>query len=132
MSTHVGSSIYGDWLIFYNLFSVNKISQNQVKRTHASKSLHTRQFDQAQYDSNLQLITSKWTYYESRKHLITVKLSPLFTVLPAKSESEVMFRLQSYLGLRIDRSLVYQSYPQDRINTHVIYRFALAQMECTS
>ena len=29
------------------------------------------------------------------------------TVLPAKSESEIMFCLQSYHGLRIDRSLVY-------------------------
>ena len=25
---------------------------------------------------------------------------------------------------------MYWSYPQDRINTQVIYRFALAQMEC--
>ena len=32
----------------------------------------------------------------------------------------------------IDRSLVYSSYPQDRINTQVIYRFALAQVGCTS
>ena len=29
------------------------------------------------------------------------------TVLPAKSESDVTFCLQSYQGLRIDRSLVY-------------------------
>ena len=28
-------------------------------------------------------------------------------VLPAKSDSDVMFCLQSYQGLRIDRSLVY-------------------------
>ena len=54
------------------------------------------------------------------------------TVLPAKSESDDMFCLQSHQGLRIDRSLVYQSYPQDRINSHVIYRFVLGQMECTS
>ena len=39
------------------------------------------------------------------------------TVLPAKSDSDVMFCLQSYKGLRIDRSLVYKSYLQDRINT---------------
>ena len=32
----------------------------------------------------------------------------------------------------IDRSLVYSSYPQDRINTQVIYRFALEQVGCTS
>ena len=56
----------------------------------------------------------------------------LTTVLPAKSDSDVMFCLQSYQGLRIDRSLVYQSYPQDRINTQMIYQFALAQVECTS
>ena len=30
-----------------------------------------------------------------------------FTVLPGKSESDVRFCLQSYQGLRIDRSLVY-------------------------
>ena len=31
------------------------------------------------------------------------------TVLSAKSDSDVMFCLQSYQGLTIDRSLVYQS-----------------------
>ena len=50
------------------------------------------------------------------------------TVLPAKSDSDVMFYLQSYQGLRIDKSLVYESYPVDRINTQVVYRFALAQV----
>ena len=40
------------------------------------------------------------------------------TVLPAKSDSAVMFCLQSYL--MIDRSPVYESYPQERINTQVI------------
>ena len=54
------------------------------------------------------------------------------TVLPAKSDSNVMFCLQSYQGLRIDKSLVYYSYLQDRINTQVICRFGLAQVECTS
>ena len=29
------------------------------------------------------------------------------SVLPAKSDSDVMFCLQSYQGLRIDRSIVY-------------------------
>ena len=43
------------------------------------------------------------------------------TVLPAKSDSDVMFCLQSYYGFIIDISLVYQSYSQDRINTQVIY-----------
>ena len=47
------------------------------------------------------------------------------TVVPTKSDSDVMFCLQSYQGLRIDRS------PVDRINTQVLYRFALAQMEGT-
>ena len=42
------------------------------------------------------------------------------TVLPAKSDSDVMFCLQSFHGLIIDRSLVYKSYPHDRIYTHVI------------
>ena len=54
------------------------------------------------------------------------------TVLPARSDSDVMFCLQSDQGLRIDRSLVYSSSPQDRINTQVIYQFALAQEVCTS
>ena len=52
------------------------------------------------------------------------------TVLPAKSDIDVMFYLQRHQGLIIDRSLVYSSYPQDRINIQVIYRFAIAQMEC--
>ena len=39
------------------------------------------------------------------------------TVLPARSDSDVMSCLQSYQGLIINRSLV------DRINTQVIYRF---------
>ena len=30
-----------------------------------------------------------------------------FTVLPSKSDSDAMFRLQSYQGFRNDRSLVY-------------------------
>ena len=48
----------------------------------------------------------------------------------SKRESDVMFCLQGYQGLTIDRSLLYWSYPQDRINTQVNYRFPLAQMEC--
>ena len=40
-----------------------------------------------------------------------------------------MLCLQSYQELRINRSLVY--YPQDRIDTQVIYQFALALVEST-
>ena len=54
------------------------------------------------------------------------------TVLPAKSDSDVMFCSQSYQGYLTDRSLVYLSYPEDRINMHVIYLFALGQVACTS
>ena len=54
------------------------------------------------------------------------------TVVPTESDSDVMFCLQSYHGLIIDRSRVYLSYPEDRINTHVIYRFESDQVECTS
>ena len=50
----------------------------------------------------------------------------------SKSDSDIMFCLQSYQGLIIDISHVYLSYPQDRINTQVIYRFVLGQVECTS
>ena len=42
-----------------------------------------------------------------------------------------MFCLQSYHGLIIDRSLLYKSFPADRINSQVISRFALAQVKCT-
>ena len=49
------------------------------------------------------------------------------TVLPAKSNGDLMFSLQIYQGLIIGISLVILSYPQDGINTQVIYRFSLAQ-----
>ena len=52
-------------------------------------------------------------------------------VLPAKSDSDIMVCLQSYQGLIIHRSLVHLSFPQDRINTQMIYQLALAQMEHT-
>ena len=42
--------------------------------------------------------------FSSRSNLV---LALKATVLPAKSDSDVMFCLQSYQGLRIDRSLVY-------------------------
>ena len=68
-------------------------------------------------------------------HMQSTKISctgPAYysTAVQTKSNSDAMFCLQSYQELRTDRSLVYLSYPQDRINTHVIYRFALAQVEC--
>ena len=47
------------------------------------------------------------------------------TILQTRSDIDVMFCLQRNQGLIIDRLLVYESYPQDRINTQVIYRFAL-------
>ena len=53
------------------------------------------------------------------------------TVLPAKSDSDFKFCLQNYQGLIIERLRVYLSYPPDRINTQVIYRFALTQVKCT-
>ena len=57
----------------------------------------------------------------------------LSTVLSANSDSDFMICLQSYQGLIIHRSLVYKPYPhEDRINTQVIYRLALAQVECTN
>ena len=56
----------------------------------------------------------------------------IFTVLPAKSNSGVMFSLKRNQGLVIYRSPVYKSYPQDSINTQVIVPFALAQVQCTS
>ena len=38
----------------------------------------------------------------------------LFTVLPAKSDSDVMFYLQSYQGLILDRRLIFSSQRQRR------------------
>ena len=68
--------------------------------------------------------------YIFHKHIIAI--IRYSCTVPAKSDSEVMFCLQSYQRLLIDRSIVYLTYPQDRINTQVIYRFALAQVMCTS
>ena len=69
------------------------------------------------------------TYLQNIFKAEKMKLSNIIpepTVLPAKSDSDVMFCLQSYQGLIINRSLVYLSYPKGRINTQVIYLFALA------
>ena len=54
------------------------------------------------------------------------------TVLPAKSDSDDMFCLQSNQGLVIEKSLCINLIRYDRINTRVIYRFALAQVVCIS
>ena len=43
------------------------------------------------------------------------QLQYICTVLPAKCDSDVMLCLHNYQGFIIDRSLVYKSYPQDRI-----------------
>ena len=48
------------------------------------------------------------------------------TVLPAKSDSDVMFCLQSYQGLRIERQLVDYSYPQDTFYYIYIYIYESA------
>ena len=45
--------------------------------------------------------------YEMMVLALTHKITHRFTVLPAKSDSDVMLCSQSYQGLRIDRSLVY-------------------------
>ena len=51
------------------------------------------------------LLNSLLTQLE--KFISSFKEMLVSTVLPAKSDSDVMFCLQSYQGLRIDRSLVY-------------------------
>ena len=76
----------------------------------------------------LRLIKQKSAIFKLCKHALVLK--EISIVLPAKSDIDVMFCLQSYQGLRIDISLVYLSYPQDRINTQVICRFAYAQVKC--
>ena len=54
-------------------------------------------------------ISSKcWDLYSDSKKKQCIKLIlQMLTVLPAKNDSDAMFCLQSYQGLRIDRSLVY-------------------------
>ena len=47
------------------------------------------------------------SFITSRQGPIKLNHSLLSTVLPAKSDSDVMFCLQSYQGLIINRSLVY-------------------------
>ena len=73
----------------------------------------------------MSIIVGTKFFYISKNKIVS-------TVMLAKSDIDVMFCLQSYRGLIIDRAHVYQSYPQDRINTHVIYRFVLARVVCTS
>ena len=56
------------------------------------------------------LIWSKdgvWKVHFEKKSTNYNKAFNLHIILPAKSDSEVMFCLQSYQGLIIDRSLVY-------------------------
>ena len=59
------------------------------------------------------------------KSKLIVLMNKYVTVLSVKSVSDVMFYVQSYEGLIIDRSRMYNP----RINTQVIYRFVLAQVE---
>ena len=63
--------------------------------------------------------------------MVTIFGLKLGSVVPTKSDSDKIYCLQSYQSHIIDISLMYLSYPQDRINTQVIYRFALAQAKCT-
>ena len=53
---------------------------------------------------SLSEVFKKRGYRSSDVHTID---QVLYTVLPAKSDSDFMFCLQSYQGLIIDRSLVY-------------------------
>ena len=75
------------------------------------------------------------SFCNSRLNVSTLKLTYMdrSTVVPTKSDSDVVLCLQllrKNINLytppeltRINRLLVYQSYPVDRINTHVTYRF---------
>ena len=64
-------------------------------------------------------LTAKSVKYKYKPNISVLQYTS--TVLPVKSDSDVMFCLQSYQGLIIDR-----------IKTQVIYRLALAQVEFTS
>ena len=47
------------------------------------------------------------SHHEPSQLIYLISTQPCATVLPAKSDSDVMFCLQSYQGLIIERSLVY-------------------------
>ena len=83
---------------------------------------------------------SKILKQKKKRNLINLKVNNIIlclpyigTVVPAKSDSDIIVCLQflrksinlntPLLLTRIDRSLVYKSYPADRINTEEIYRF---------
>ena len=63
----------------------------------------------------MEWIIASWSSSASKKndHFLflasgwNLKFDPWTTVLPVKSDSEVVFCLQKYQGLIIDRSLVY-------------------------
>ena len=50
---------------------------------------------------------TKWHEKLPSMQRISMSGMVMFTVLPANSDSDAMLSLQSYQGLRIDRSLVY-------------------------
>ena len=50
--------------------------------------------------------TNSRTTFSKKQYFVDVD-EPKYTVLPVKSDSDVMFCLQIYQGLRIDISLVY-------------------------
>ena len=56
-------------------------------------------------DKTLSLFAYQTTDLENKEHTTVCKGDAI--VLPAKSDSDVMFCLQSYPGLMIDKSLVY-------------------------
>ena len=59
-------------------------------------------------------------------HMFTLSVIYI-TVLPTKSDSGVMFCSKSHQEVIIDRSIMYLSYPLDRITTQVISRFEFGQ-----
>ena len=61
--------------------------------------------------------------------LVFVIVLPRFIVLPAKNDSDDMFCLQSYQTLIESIDHLYIN--ADRIDIQVIFRFKLAQAECT-
>ena len=53
------------------------------------------------------------------------------TVVPAQSDKDVMFCLQSIMDLEPTDHLFINPIPMVTINTQAIFRFLLAQVKCT-
>ena len=103
------------------------MSKHHIVANHMSRLNYVNMWECIIYRTGL--FSLKSSYYHISFDILESKRT---TVLPTKSDSDVMFWLHHYQGLIIDRymciNLILKSYPEDRINTHVIYQFASDQV----